>query len=202
MNEQEIIEKVLKEEEIGKICGKIQTRIINSENDKFKPITEIERKRINRECFKEGYKKTLTLQKQEYKKEIEKLKGWCEEWKKSSDDFFTINKGLKIRLEEQEQNFQLKFKELEEKLKEIMYGKIDWIKVFKDAYEQRKTSWYELGHIKEWRNATDEILFAVWHQFEKEISKTFKEVLGEKQTLEEQEEENQEINKKVLGEGK
>ena len=51
-------------------------------------------------------------------------------------------------------------------IKAIMYGKIDWIKVFKDAYEGRKTSWKDLGHIREWRNATDEILFAVWSQLE------------------------------------
>ena len=43
-----------------------------------------------------------------------------------------------------------------EQLKQIMYGKIDWIKVFKDAYLSRKTSWWEVGHINEWRNATDE----------------------------------------------
>jgi len=53
-----------------------------------------------------------------------------------------------------------------QELKEIMYGKMDWYKVFKDAYESRKTSWYELGHIQEWRNCTDEILFAVWKQVE------------------------------------
>jgi len=58
-----------------------------------------------------------------------------------------------------------------EELKQIMYGKIDWIKVFKDAYNSRKTSWYEMGNIQEWRNATDEVLFAVWHQLEKEIDK-------------------------------
>jgi len=53
-----------------------------------------------------------------------------------------------------------------EDIKQIMYGKIDWIKVFKDAYENRKTSWNEVGYIREWRNATDEILFALWHQLE------------------------------------
>ncbi len=58
-----------------------------------------------------------------------------------------------------------------EELKQIMYGKIDWMKVFKDAYESRKTSWFEMGHIQEWRNATDEVLFAVWHQLEDEINK-------------------------------
>ncbi len=53
-----------------------------------------------------------------------------------------------------------------EELKRFMYGEMDWTKVFKDAYEGRKTSWHELGNIQEWRNATDEILFAVWHQIE------------------------------------
>ena len=66
-------------------------------------------------------------------------------------------------------------KEIEE-LKQIMYGKIDWIEVFKDAYEGRKTSWVELGHIQEWRNATDEVLFAVWKQLEKYLKPSDKEV--------------------------
>lgn len=57
-----------------------------------------------------------------------------------------------------------------EKIKQIMYGRMDWIKVFKDAYEGRRTSWYELGHIQEWRNATDEVLFAVWKQLEPELT--------------------------------
>ena len=56
-------------------------------------------------------------------------------------------------------------------LKHIMYGKINWYQVFKDAYNSRKTAWWELGHIQEWRNATDEVLFAVWKQLEKEIKK-------------------------------
>ncbi len=51
-------------------------------------------------------------------------------------------------------------------LKQIFYGKIDWIRVFKDAYESRRTSWHTMGNIQEWRNATDEILFAVWRQLE------------------------------------
>ena len=58
-----------------------------------------------------------------------------------------------------------------EELKQIMFKEIDWIRVFKDAYESRKTSWYELGHIQEWRNATDEVLFAVWHQIEDILNK-------------------------------
>ena len=62
-----------------------------------------------------------------------------------------------------------------EKIKFICYGKIDWIKVFKDAYEGRKTSWKELGHIGEWRNATDEVLFAFWKQFKPEIDKLAEE---------------------------
>jgi L-lactate utilization protein LutB len=56
-------------------------------------------------------------------------------------------------------------------LKTFMYGKMDWIKVFRDAYERRKSSWRELGHIEEWRNATDEVLFAVWKQIEEEIER-------------------------------
>jgi len=65
-------------------------------------------------------------------------------------------------------------KEVLEKLKGIVYGKIDWIQVFKDAYENRKTSWVELGHIQEWRNATDEIMTAFWNQFEEELTKSIK----------------------------
>jgi len=53
-----------------------------------------------------------------------------------------------------------------EVLKQVVWGKIDWMRVFKDAYENRKTSWNEIGHIREWRNATDEVLFALWHQIE------------------------------------
>jgi len=59
-----------------------------------------------------------------------------------------------------------------QELKEIMYGKVDWYRVFKDAYEGRKSSWFELGHIQEWRNATDEVLFAVWKQIEEITAKT------------------------------
>jgi len=60
-------------------------------------------------------------------------------------------------------------KKIIEDTKQIMYGEVDWIKVLKDAYESRKTSWFEIGHIKEWRNCTDEILFAVWHQLEPKL---------------------------------
>lgn len=60
-------------------------------------------------------------------------------------------------------------------LKYIIFGRIDWPSVFVTAYNNRKTSWYELGHIKEWRNATDEILYAVWHQLEYELDKINKE---------------------------
>lgn len=56
-----------------------------------------------------------------------------------------------------------------EELKQIMYGKIDWIRVFKDAYNGRKTAWREMGNIQEWRNATDEVLFAVWKQIEENL---------------------------------
>jgi len=56
-----------------------------------------------------------------------------------------------------------------DELKMICYGEIDWIKVFRDAYENRKSSWWDLGHIQEWRNATDEILFAFWKQFEEKL---------------------------------
>lgn len=69
-----------------------------------------------------------------------------------------------------------------EDLKQIMYGKIDWVKVFKDAHASRKGAWYELGHIMEWRNATDEVLFAVWHQLEDEIKK-FAEVSEDVSTV-------------------
>jgi hypothetical protein len=57
------------------------------------------------------------------------------------------------------------------RLKTFMYSKMDWIKVFRDAYKSRESSWYELGHIQEWRNATDEVLFAVWKQIEEEIER-------------------------------
>jgi len=65
-----------------------------------------------------------------------------------------------------------------EELKEIMYGKMDWYKVFKDAYESRKSSWFELGHIQEWRNCMDEVLFAVWKQIEELTHKQAREGKG------------------------
>ena len=55
-----------------------------------------------------------------------------------------------------------------EELKSIMFG-MDWIEILKNAYENRRSSWFDLGHIKEWRNATDEILFACWKQLEEKI---------------------------------
>lgn len=62
----------------------------------------------------------------------------------------------------------MKQKDIDE-IKRIMFGEMDWMKVFRDAYESRKGAWYELGHICEWRNATDEVLFAVWHQIEDKL---------------------------------
>lgn len=54
-------------------------------------------------------------------------------------------------------------------LKNFMYGKMDWQKVFIDAFNSRRSSWWKLGHIQEWRNATDEVCFAVWKQLEEFI---------------------------------
>lgn len=57
-----------------------------------------------------------------------------------------------------------------EELKSIIYGRMDWFRVFRDAYEGRRSSWHNIGNISEWRNATDEVLFAVWKQLEEEIN--------------------------------
>jgi hypothetical protein len=56
-----------------------------------------------------------------------------------------------------------------EKLIQILYS-LDWVKVMRDAYEGRKTSWEEIGHIREWRNATDEIMGAVIKQVKEAIA--------------------------------
>ena len=82
---------------------------------------------------------------------------------------------LHIANKEKQSGIQQGEKQAIERVKEVFYGKVDWIKVFKDAYENRKTSWYEIGHIKEWRNATDEVLFAIWHQIEQQITSPAKE---------------------------
>lgn len=50
------IQALQKEIEIGKVCGKIKTKIINSTPNKFAPITEKELLKINRECWKDGYR--------------------------------------------------------------------------------------------------------------------------------------------------
>ena len=75
-----------------------------------------------------------------------------------------VHEVIKDALEKQSENFL-------GNLKQVMYGKLDWIQVFKDAHASRKTAWHELGHIQEWRNATDEVLFAVWKQLEPMLKK-------------------------------
>lgn len=52
--------------------------------------------------------------------------------------------------------------------------RLDWITIFKNAYENRKTSWEGLGHIREWRNATDEVMSEVIKQLFESIKENSK----------------------------
>lgn len=49
-------------------------------------------------------------------------------------------------------------------LREDLYA-LDWIKILDDAIKSRKTSWCDPA-VREWRNASDEILFALIHALE------------------------------------
>lgn len=86
-------------------------------------------------------------------------------------DILTNPREIEIHCKARDEGFYLGYNKALEELKGFMFGRMDWFKVFRDAYESRKTSWHELGHIQEWRNATDEILFAVWRQIEEELNK-------------------------------
>lgn len=87
----------------------------------------------------------------------------------------TYCRDCKIKLKQNQKHQQMFKKFVENDLKQICYGKVDWFKVFKDAYNSRESSWWGLGHIAEWRNATDEVLFAFWKQFKNEINKLLEE---------------------------
>jgi len=56
----------------------------------------------------------------------------------------------------------------EKKVKRIkaVLHKLDWIKILHTAIESRPTSW-GIRPVREWRNASDEILFAVVKEIEK-----------------------------------
>jgi hypothetical protein len=53
-----------------------------------------------------------------------------------------------------------------DKLKMILY-RLDWIKILDRAIKMRPTSWND-NPVREWRNASDEINFAVVHALEEE----------------------------------
>lgn len=46
---------------------------------------------------------------------------------------------------------------------------LDWISILHNAIENRKTSWND-NPVREWRNASDELLFAVKEAFEEKNS--------------------------------
>ena len=46
---------------------------------------------------------------------------------------------------------------------------LDMIQVFVDAYNSRQTSWKGMGEIREWKNATDEIRYAIIKRFRKDF---------------------------------
>jgi len=59
-----------------------------------------------------------------------------------------------------------------EELREII-GRLDWIKIMDKAIKSRPTSWDD-NPIREWRNASDCVYWAVMDALEKELYKKFK----------------------------
>lgn len=61
------------------------------------------------------------------------------------------------------------------KIKQEIY-QLDWIKILNEAIKSRPSSWND-NPIREWRNASDEILGALIHQMEeKKLIPTFKDL--------------------------
>ena len=56
-----------------------------------------------------------------------------------------------------------------DELKLIVHMRVDWSQVFRDVYKYKGMSWYDLTDIFAWKEMTDEIMYALWKQIEKEI---------------------------------